>query len=114
MSSEMQNYLVPAAVLIFFGYRFLRNMQNKKLIPEYLAKGAVIVDVRSPAEFMSGSNPKSINIPLSDMSQNLHKLDKAKPVILCCATGARSGMAVSILKQNGFSDVINVGSWTNT
>lgn len=114
MSSEMQNYLIAAVIIAFFGYRYWRNMQTKKLLPEYLEKGAVIVDVRSPEEFKAGSNPKSINIPLGELSQKLHTLDKSKPVVLCCASGARSGMAMSILKENGFQDVINAGPWSNT
>lgn len=114
MSSEIQNYLIAAAIVAFFGYRYWRTMQTKKLLPEYLDKGAVIVDVRSSEEFRAGSNPKSINIPLGELAQKLQTLDKSKPVILCCASGARSGMAVSILKENGFKDVINAGAWSNT
>ena len=76
--------------------------------------GAVVVDVRTPAEYKLGSSPGSINIPLDILPVRLNELDKSKKIILCCASGGRSGMAVGILKNNGFSDVVNAGPWTNT
>ena len=87
----------------------------KKLLPDLLKKGAVIVDVRSTAEFMGGSNPNSVNIPLDQLSaQSLGKFAKETPIVLCCASGMRSGMAVSTVKSFGYSNVVNAGPWTNT
>ena len=80
---------------------------------ELLNKGAVIVDVRSPAEFASGHIKGSINIPLNTISGQLSKLKKDKPVITCCASGMRSASARSILLQNGFKEVYNAGGWGN-
>lgn len=86
----------------------------KKMLPEYMSRGAIIVDVRSPGEFSMGCNPNSINIPLTELSEKAKTLDKSKPIILCCASGARSGAAVGVLKAMGFSEVVNGGSWGNT
>jgi rhodanese-related sulfurtransferase len=74
---------------------------------------AQIVDVRTPAEFKSGHVKGSINIPLNTLSSKAGKLDKNRPVITCCASGARSGMAVGTLNSMGFQGVVNGGSWTN-
>ncbi len=73
-------------------------------------KAAVIVDVREPQEFTSGHIARAINIPLGQMaarSQELKKY-KEKPVILCCASGARSARAAAMLRKEGFTDVRNL------
>lgn len=78
-----------------------------------LHEGAVILDVRTKAEYASGHVKGSLNIPLNNLSANLSKLKKDKAVITCCASGMRSASAKSILKSNGFSEVHNGGSWMN-
>jgi phage shock protein E len=79
---------------------------------ELLKQGAIIVDVRTPAEFQSGNIHGSINISVETLQNNLSKLkDKSKPIITCCASGMRSGSAKMILKANGYQDVYNGGSW---
>lgn len=109
------SYFFPVLLIGFFGYRFLRGKQMKKLIPDLLKNGAVIIDVRSTAEFMGSANPKSINIPLDQLTEeSLRKIPKGSPIILCCASGMRSGMAVGAVKNFGFSNVVNAGPWTNT
>jgi len=75
-------------------------------------EGATIVDVRTPDEFRSGHVKGSINIPLDRIQDQLNKLDKSKPMITCCRSGARSGMAADVLKRHGF-DVYNGGPWTS-
>lgn len=76
--------------------------------------GAVIVDVRSRAEFDGGHIKGSINIPVDQLAQNLGKLkDKSKPVITCCASGMRSAAAKNILRSNGYEHVYNGGGWTS-
>jgi rhodanese-related sulfurtransferase len=76
------------------------------------AAGAQIVDVRTPAEFSQGHVPQSVNIPLDPFQARLGELDPARAVLLCCASGARSGMAKAILDKAGFSQVHNAGPWT--
>lgn len=62
---------------------------------------AVVVDVREPAEFAGGHLPNARNIPLGELDKRAGDLPKGKPVILCCASGARSGKAVSMLGKDG-------------
>ena len=79
-------------------------------IKEKIAAGARIVDVRSPAEFKDGAYPGAINIPLPLLPLRLSELEpKTDPIVLYCASGARSGQGMRLLKQNGFTDVINAG-----
>ena len=111
---DYQGYLIPIAIVGFFIWRFFKFKKVKMDMPNLIEKGAVVVDVRSPSEFQQGSRPGSINIPLSEINARSKELDKNKNIVLCCASGSRSGMAVGILKKNGFSNVINAGPWTNT
>lgn len=77
-----------------------------------IKEGAQIIDVRSPEEYRGGHVKGSINIPLDRIEGQLKKLDRSKPVITCCRSGARSGMAADTLKRHGF-DVYNGGPWTS-
>lgn len=111
---ELVRYALPLLIIVFFAWRHLKFRLLRSKLPAMLEKGAVIVDVRSPAEFAAGSTPGSVNIPLGELGRRAGELDRARPVILCCASGTRSGMAAAILKRSGFSNVLNAGPWTNT
>lgn len=78
---------------------------------ELMEKGATIIDVRTKGEFQGGHIKRSINVPLQNLQNNMSKLSKNKPIITCCASGARSASAKSLLKSNGFTEVYNGGSW---
>ena len=109
-----QSYIFPLIIVVFFGYRIYRFKMIKGKLPKLLDEGAILIDVRSSGEYASGNNPKSINIPLDVLNKEADKLDKTKTILLCCASGTRSGIAVGILKKNGFKNVINAGPWSNT
>lgn len=79
---------------------------------ELLKNGAQIIDVRTKQEYASGHIPKSINIPLNELSANLNKVKKDKPIITCCASGMRSSSARGVLKSKGYQEVYNGGGWT--
>jgi phage shock protein E len=76
-------------------------------------QGAVILDVRSPAEYRQGHIKGSINAPLNDLSIHISKLKKEAIVITCCASGMRSTSAKRVLKSNGFTEVYNGGGWSS-
>lgn len=80
-------------------------------LKELVQNGAQIIDVRTPAEFSSGSIRNSRNIPLQDLRNKLSAIDRKKPVITCCASGMRSASARLILLDNGFTEVYNGGGW---
>jgi phage shock protein E len=80
------------------------------IVKEKLQAGARVVDVRTPAEFNDGSYPGAINIPLALLPLRLQELEpKDKPIVLFCASGARSAQGARLLKQAGFTDVVNGG-----
>lgn len=72
----------------------------------------LVVDVRSPSEFQTGHVDGAINLPLDRLSAECAQAlpDKSQPLVLCCLSGARSGMAAQWLRQQGYQQVINGGS----
>lgn len=82
-------------------------------VKEFMEKGAVVIDVRTPVEFQGGHIKGSKNIPLNVISSKINDIKKLnKPVIACCASGMRSAQATSILKSNGI-DAMNGGGWSS-
>ena len=75
--------------------------------------GAFIVDVRTQGEFAGGHAKKAVNSPLDQLTAQLGKFKNKKHIIVCCMSGGRSGQAKKILEKNGFSNVVNAGSWQN-
>jgi phage shock protein E len=76
---------------------------------EILSKASV-VDVRTPGEYHESHYPGAINIPLNELTERLDEFkNMQQPIVAYCRSGARSGMAVSVLKQNGFNEVYNGG-----
>lgn len=103
-------YLIPVAVI---GYLlWSRRTAPASDMKAMLEAGAQVVDVRTKAEFRSGAHPKAINIPLPELEQRAKELDPNRPVLLCCASGSRSGSGVALLKRKGFKEVHNLGAWT--
>ena len=76
--------------------------------------GAIVLDVREPGEFAAGHLPNARNIPLGELDKRFGDLPKGKPVLVCCASGARSGKAISLLRQDGreaFNLAGGVAAW---
>ena len=90
---------------------WLKNLFTGPDLKGFAANGGLIIDVRTKEEFKNGHHPKSINIPLSDLSGKISELKaKQKTIIACCQSGGRSSMAVSLMRKNGL-DAYNAGSW---
>ncbi|HOJ96514.1 MAG TPA: rhodanese-like domain-containing protein [Methanospirillum sp.] len=71
-------------------------------------KDLIILDVRTGGEYAGYHIPGSVNIHWPDLRHRYSELPHNKEIIVMCATGARSSIACSILKRNGFSQIINV------
>lgn len=80
---------------------------------------ALVLDVRSMAEFKNGHIINAENAPLNSLKNHLKKLEKhkQKPIIAVCQSGTRSGSACSTLRKEGFEQVYNLQggmvSWEN-
>lgn len=71
--------------------------------------GATVVDVRSPEEFADGAYPGALNIPVQELGRRAGEIPKDRPVVVYCASGARSAFAARVLKASGWTDVVNGG-----
>jgi thioredoxin 1 len=79
---------------------------------------AQLVDVRTTGEYGGGHLPKSQNVDFrsADFTQKVQTLDKTKPTFVYCLSGGRSSEAANIMRQNGFTNVYEMGGgylkWT--
>jgi len=80
-------------------------------VNDLLSNGAVILDVRTAKEFRTGHIAGSINIPLDELSKNIARIKKDRPIVTCCASGVRSSIARNILIRSGFVEVYNGGGF---
>ncbi|MEO6346786.1 MAG: rhodanese-like domain-containing protein [Aquaticitalea sp.] len=84
-----------------------------KNIQEYLDKEAIILDVRTEAEYNEGHVENSLHIVLDELEYEIDQLKALKkPIITCCRSGARSERAKDLLLANSI-DAINGGPWQN-
>lgn len=90
------------------GYAALNIMegisQNIQLheLEEVKNSGALLVDVRTAAEFERGNIPGFVNFPLNNLRDSMNELPKNKEIILSCHSGQRSYIASRMLEQHGF------------
>jgi len=97
-------------------FKFLKSLLGGPDENELIAaieKGALLVDVRSEKEFAQGSVKGAVNIPLQKISADSARLKGSESIIVFCQSGARSSMALKVLKKQGFQNVLNGGSWQN-
>lgn len=78
---------------------------------------ALVIDVRDAAEYAKGHILGARNIPLAQIDARLADLEKhkAKPLIVHCESGSRSGNAVALMRGKGFERAVNlsggIGAW---
>jgi phage shock protein E len=86
---------------------------NVAAAKEALAKGAILVDVRTPGEFEDGHPAKAVNVPVDELeakAPGLFKKDQA--LVVVCASGKRATRAAKALHALGYT-VVNGGSVTS-
>ncbi|MBU0620601.1 MAG: rhodanese-like domain-containing protein [Gammaproteobacteria bacterium] len=78
-------------------------------------QGALLLDVREPAEYAAVHAVNAKLIPLGEVSRHLKELEsfKDKPIAVICRSGRRSAEAVGILQQAGLRQAVNVQGGTN-
>jgi len=104
-----------AVFIVLFVSAFLSACSNETQVKAWsmIDAGALIVDVRTPAEFQSGHIAGAKLIPLNTIGANINKFgtDKSQPIVVYCQSGSRSGSAESLLKSAGFTNVLNGGGY---
>lgn len=99
------------AVVAWLAYKWWNTRRVSAMLPELKHKGAVLLDVRTAAEYAANSAPDSLNIPLQELGSRLAEIPRGVPVVVACASGSRSGMARLLLRKNGYAPVYNIGNW---
>jgi thioredoxin 1 len=120
----MKNYICS---IIFFTILYFANaivgFSQILSIDEFEKKysetpTAQLVDVRTSGEYGGGHLPKAQNVDFrsADFTQKVQTLDKTKPTFVYCLSGGRSAEAANIMRQNGFTNVYEMGGgylkWT--
>lgn len=87
----------------------------RKFEKSEVSEGSVVIDVRTPEEYLTEHASGSINIPLANLENKILELGYAKDgkIILVCRSGARAEAALNIFKNHGFINVENKGSYLN-
>lgn len=113
MQVLLENYWPFLLLGIWFIYKTWKSRRVVGQLPALISRGAVLVDVRSPAEYGNGHSEGSLNLPLHQLAQRVNEIPPSVPVVVGCASGSRSGIAARQLKKLGFHEVYNIGSWRN-
>lgn len=107
------SWLILACLVVVFLLLRRVGQISAKDAKGYLAQGALVVDVRTNAEFQAGHLPQAIHIPLDEVETLAGRRvqDKSQVLLLHCQSGTRSAVARRKLMQMGYSNVYNLGSY---
>jgi rhodanese-related sulfurtransferase len=99
--------IIGIVLLIYIRKQFLtRSLSNYsgEEAKQKVASGSILLDVRTSAERKSNSIPRSIHIPVQELSARMKELEKyrSREIICYCASGSRSVSAALKLKKAGF------------
>ncbi len=80
---------------------------------DWIKSGALLVDVRTPAEFAEGHLAGARNIPLDQVRNRIAEFgpDRDARIVVYCRSGRRSGLARDALRELGFRQVLNGGGY---
>lgn len=106
--------LIGIVVIAAFLLLKLAGQISSKAATQYLKEGALVIDVRSAAEFNSGHLPQAMNMPVGEIAAQLPRRvkDKQQVLLLHCQSGMRSGMAKKTLRNLGYANAFNLGSYS--
>lgn len=76
---------------------------------EMIEQGALLIDVRSEAEFIDGHLEGAVHIPYQNTDDLLQAIgnDKHRPVVMYCGSGRRVGLAIEALNRRGYDNIHN-------
>ena len=87
----------PLGALFAKPYEEIRALEARSRMDA----GAILVDVREPAEWAAGHAEGARHIPLAQLGQGQRELPVGRPVITVCRSGARSARAATLLAEQG-------------
>lgn len=81
---------------------------------QLVEQGALLLDVRTPAEFCEGHLANAQNIPVQELPSRLHEVGPtSRPIVVYCRSGGRSALARQLLTQAGYAvrDIGPMQAW---
>ena len=80
------------------------------MLAEELGSGEppVVIDIRTPGEWGAGHLGGSVNVPLSQLRERIGEVPRDRRIAVHCAGGYRSSIAASLLRREGFTDLIEL------
>ncbi|SHN12735.1 hydroxyacylglutathione hydrolase [Cyclobacterium lianum] len=111
---NIKGFITPGQLADFEGGNLAKYSPiDKKEVKEKLKKGNVqVIDVRGASEFKQGHIDGAENIFVGKLDQHLDQVSKEKEVIIHCQSGGRAAIAYSLLRAEGFRNVVNyAGGW---
>jgi phage shock protein E len=105
--------IIAVVIVVVFMVKLSGQISARDALT-YLKNGALVVDVRTSGEFSSGHLPIAINLPLDEIEVALPQrvTNKSQVLLLHCQSGMRSGMAKGKLKNLGYTNTFNLGSYS--
>lgn len=85
-----------------------KEISNEELQQKLELENIVLVDVREEEEYDEGHIPDATLIPLGQLANRYHELEKEEIIFVICHSGGRSAMACHFLQQQGYENVVNV------
>jgi phage shock protein E len=88
---------------------------DKQLAHRLVDQGALLLDVRTQAEYDEHHLPNSLLIPHTEVGARIAEIlaaqggDKHKPIVVFCRRGGRAATAKAVLMQHGFTEITNLG-----
>jgi rhodanese-related sulfurtransferase len=87
----------------------ISGAEARRIVAEH---DAVLLDVRTPAEFAGGHAEGALNVPLQQLSGRLSELPNDRPMVVYCLSGGRSATAATLLGRHGYT-VFDAGGLAN-
>jgi phage shock protein E len=106
--------LLTAATVIVACFLFRHaGLISAKKARTHLKNGALVVDVRTVGEFVSGHLPIAVNLPVNELETSMtsYVKDKKQVILVHCQSGIRSSIAKKKLKAMGYANTFNLGTY---
>jgi len=103
--------------LLMRPFRAGREVSVQEAVQLINRRDALVVDVRDTGEYEAGHVAGARHVPEKQLTERLRELEKfrERPIIVTCRSGTRSGVAVQVLRRNGFGEAVNlsggIGAW---
>lgn len=108
------SFLVPVALITVVAVFRRAGQISTRQAEEFLKNNALVIDVRTPAEFRSGHLPCALNIPQDQIETLIARYvpDKERVLLLHCQSGMRSAWAKRKLAELGYNHAFDLGSYS--